>query len=165
MQNSKKKIRKEKREYKNLTNKNYNNNKIRSSSSVWNAKTGTITRALTKKALFVEKQGKEFDRKMVQKERNRYLNRSSKNYSNRIHNEKKTVSAIYLMSVVMLILGLSYASVPLYQLFCQATGFGGTTQKEDVAVLTKGNIKTKENITSSRATLQTQDINPPSAKE
>src|SRR3546814_10574630 len=26
-------------------------------------------------------------------------------------------------------LGLGYASVPLYQLFCQATGFGGTTQR------------------------------------
>jgi cytochrome c oxidase assembly protein subunit 11 len=25
-------------------------------------------------------------------------------------------------------LGLAYASVPLYRLFCQATGFGGTTQ-------------------------------------
>jgi len=72
----------------------------------------------------------------------------------------------------MLILGLSYASVPLYQLFCQATGFGGTTQKD--AVLKdfeekKGNmlksLKTKENITSSKElfdTLQTQDINPPS---
>jgi cytochrome c oxidase assembly protein subunit 11 len=26
-------------------------------------------------------------------------------------------------------LGLAYASVPLYSLFCQATGFGGTTQR------------------------------------
>ncbi len=26
-------------------------------------------------------------------------------------------------------LGLGYASVPLYRLFCQATGFGGTTQR------------------------------------
>jgi cytochrome c oxidase assembly protein subunit 11 len=26
-------------------------------------------------------------------------------------------------------LGLSFASVPLYRLFCQVTGFGGTTQK------------------------------------
>lgn len=29
--------------------------------------------------------------------------------------------------------GLAYASVPLYQLFCQVTGFGGTTQKALVA--------------------------------
>ena len=26
-------------------------------------------------------------------------------------------------------LGLGYASVPLYRLFCQVTGFGGTTQR------------------------------------
>jgi cytochrome c oxidase assembly protein subunit 11 len=29
--------------------------------------------------------------------------------------------------------GLSYASVPLYRLFCQVTGFGGTTQRADAA--------------------------------
>lgn len=31
-------------------------------------------------------------------------------------------------SVVVGMLGLSYASAPLYRMFCQATGFGGTTQ-------------------------------------
>ncbi|MBC8037566.1 MAG: cytochrome c oxidase assembly protein [Rhizobiales bacterium] len=30
-------------------------------------------------------------------------------------------------------LGLAYASVPLYALFCQATGFGGTPQRADAA--------------------------------
>ena len=30
-------------------------------------------------------------------------------------------------------LGLGYASVPLYRLFCQVTGFGGTTQRIDEA--------------------------------
>ena len=29
--------------------------------------------------------------------------------------------------------GLAYASVPLYRLFCQVTGFGGTTQRADSA--------------------------------
>ena len=29
--------------------------------------------------------------------------------------------------------GLSYASVPLYRLFCQVTGFGGTTQRAEAA--------------------------------
>ncbi len=29
--------------------------------------------------------------------------------------------------------GLAYASVPLYQAFCQATGFGGTTQRAEQA--------------------------------
>lgn len=30
-------------------------------------------------------------------------------------------------------LGLGFAAVPLYRLFCQVTGFGGTTQKADLA--------------------------------
>ena len=30
-------------------------------------------------------------------------------------------------------LGLAYASVPLYRIFCQVTGFGGTTMKADAA--------------------------------
>ena len=29
----------------------------------------------------------------------------------------------------LLMLGLAYASVPLYRMFCQATGYGGTTQR------------------------------------
>ena len=33
-------------------------------------------------------------------------------------------------------LGLAYASVPLYRLFCQVTGFGGTTQRADQAPAT-----------------------------
>ncbi|QMW22637.1 cytochrome c oxidase assembly protein [Sandaracinobacteroides saxicola] len=31
--------------------------------------------------------------------------------------------------------GLAYASVPLYRIFCQVTGFGGTTQKADASAL------------------------------
>ena len=37
---------------------------------------------------------------------------------------------IYLTSVALGVLGLSYAAVPLYQVFCQQTGYGGTTQRE-----------------------------------
>lgn len=33
-----------------------------------------------------------------------------------------------LAAVVVGMVGLAYASVPLYELFCQVTGFGGTTQ-------------------------------------
>jgi len=36
-------------------------------------------------------------------------------------------------SVAVAMVGLAYASVPLYRLFCQVTGFGGTTQRADVA--------------------------------
>lgn len=33
-----------------------------------------------------------------------------------------------LAGIVAGMIGLAYASVPLYQLFCQVTGYGGTTQ-------------------------------------
>jgi len=35
----------------------------------------------------------------------------------------------YLVILVVGMIGLSFASVPLYDLFCRVTGFGGTTQK------------------------------------
>jgi len=38
---------------------------------------------------------------------------------------------LMLLGGVAGMLGLAYASVPLYQLFCQVTGFGGTTQVAD----------------------------------
>jgi len=38
-----------------------------------------------------------------------------------------------LAAVVVGMVGLSFASVPLYRLFCQATGFGGTTQRAAAA--------------------------------
>lgn len=37
-------------------------------------------------------------------------------------------TAYYVGAVVVGMLGLSYASVPLYQMFCQATGYGGTVR-------------------------------------
>ena len=36
-------------------------------------------------------------------------------------------------AVVVAMIGLAYASVPLYRLFCQVTGFGGTTQRAERA--------------------------------
>lgn len=38
---------------------------------------------------------------------------------------------LYLASVAVLTVGLSYAAVPLYRMFCQATGYGGTTKQID----------------------------------
>ena len=38
-----------------------------------------------------------------------------------------------LAIVVLMMVGMAYASVPLYQLFCQVTGYGGTTQVTDTA--------------------------------
>jgi|TARA_A100001011_G_C14196629_1_gene793791 cytochrome c oxidase assembly protein subunit 11 len=41
---------------------------------------------------------------------------------------KKKLTPIALVSIFILMLGLSFAAVPLYDLFCRVTGFGGTTQ-------------------------------------
>ena len=41
---------------------------------------------------------------------------------------EKNLTPILLAGVFVLMLGLSYAAVPLYDLFCRVTGFGGTTQ-------------------------------------
>ena len=41
----------------------------------------------------------------------------------------KRKTAIFAALMALAMLGLGYASVPLYRLFCQVTGFGGTTQR------------------------------------
>jgi cytochrome c oxidase assembly protein subunit 11 len=42
-------------------------------------------------------------------------------------------TVVLLLSVVAGMVGLSFASVPLYRLFCAATGYGGTTQRATAA--------------------------------
>ena len=41
---------------------------------------------------------------------------------------KKKLTPIILVTIFLLMLGLSFAAVPLYELFCRVTGFAGTTQ-------------------------------------
>ncbi|MFN3462197.1 MAG: cytochrome c oxidase assembly protein [Oceanibaculum sp.] len=38
-------------------------------------------------------------------------------------------AAVIALSLAIGMLGLGYAAVPLYRIFCEATGFGGTTMK------------------------------------
>jgi cytochrome c oxidase assembly protein subunit 11 len=42
--------------------------------------------------------------------------------------ERNATIAVYFLALAVGVAGLSYAAVPLYKVFCQATGFGGTTQ-------------------------------------
>jgi len=42
--------------------------------------------------------------------------------------QKKTLTPIILAGIFFIMLGLSFAAVPLYDIFCRVTGFGGTTQ-------------------------------------
>lgn len=41
--------------------------------------------------------------------------------------------AVIAAGVALGMVGMSYAAVPLYRLFCQVTGFGGTTQRAEAA--------------------------------
>lgn len=40
-------------------------------------------------------------------------------------------TAISLIFFAVFMVGMAYAAVPLYEAFCQVTGFGGTTQRAD----------------------------------
>jgi cytochrome c oxidase assembly protein subunit 11 len=52
-------------------------------------------------------------------------------------NESKNKRVAFMATgLVMAMLGLAYASVPLYRLFCQVTGFGGTTQVAEASSTT-----------------------------
>ena len=42
-------------------------------------------------------------------------------------------TVILLLAVILFMGGLTAAAVPLYRIFCAATGYGGTTQRADVA--------------------------------
>jgi len=46
--------------------------------------------------------------------------------SARVARNRRTV--VSLVGVLLLMIGLTFASVPLYRIFCQVTGYGGTTQ-------------------------------------
>ena len=51
--------------------------------------------------------------------------------SNSAPKTSNTTMAVLCLGLVAGMVGLSYAAVPLYQIFCQVTGFGGTTQRVD----------------------------------
>lgn len=57
-----------------------------------------------------------------------------RNYaSNAMIQEKKSRKMLmYLTALVFGMVGMSYAAVPLYRRFCQATGYGGTVQRREV---------------------------------
>ena len=58
---------------------------------------------------------------------------------------KKNLTPVALVSIFLLMLALSFAAVPLYDLFCRVTGFGGTTQnaseKEIPKIIVNQNYK------------------------
>jgi cytochrome c oxidase assembly protein subunit 11 len=53
--------------------------------------------------------------------------------ASRSRSRRNGATVLLLISVVAGMVGLSFASVPLYRLFCAATGFGGATQRAETA--------------------------------
>jgi cytochrome c oxidase assembly protein subunit 11 len=52
---------------------------------------------------------------------------------------RKSGTAMSLAGIVFAMVGASFAAVPLYRIFCEATGYGGTTQRS--AAAPKGEAK------------------------
>ena len=67
-----------------------------------------------------------------------WLIKMSQTNSETIRNNKLLKKIILF---VFFMVGLSYASVPLYDLFCRVTGYGGTTQKASLAPGSQGNYR------------------------
>lgn len=76
---------------------------------------------------------------------------TAQNQNNLKAQNKKVIFIVTLVG--MLMLSLSYAAVPLYDIFCRVTGFGGTTQIASSAPGSSGhpniNIRFESNITDS----------------
>ena len=76
---------------------------------------------------------------------------TAQNQNNLKVQNKKVIFIITFVG--MLMLSLSYAAVPLYDIFCRVTGFGGTTQIASSAPGSTGhpniNIRFESNITDS----------------
>ncbi len=50
----------------------------------------------------------------------------------RLGENKSQAMLMYLVAMVAAMVGITYAAVPLYRKFCQATGYGGTIQRREV---------------------------------
>ena len=55
---------------------------------------------------------------------------------------KKRFSILIWGGVACAMVGLAFAGVPLYRIFCQVTGYGGTTQTAEAAPATTGSMGT-----------------------
>ncbi|KAM9987861.1 hypothetical protein ACTFIZ_003217 [Dictyostelium cf. discoideum] len=68
-------------------------------------------------------------------------NNNFKEEKKKILQEKNKAIGLYVLITIIGILGLSYAAVPLYRIFCRATGYGGTTRDaDDFDVIRKRNL-------------------------
>jgi cytochrome c oxidase assembly protein subunit 11 len=92
--------------------------------------TTTSSKSNANMALTAQNRSFEYYQRKQQRE-SWFWNRSSKKRQQRTMTaeERNIQVAWYMVAVVVGAIGATYASVPLYKVFCQATGFGGTTQR------------------------------------
>ncbi len=57
--------------------------------------------------------------------------------------------ALFVAAIAIIMLGLSYISVPIYQIFCQTYGIGGTVQKVNYTTLIDDKIDTNPSLNQS----------------
>lgn len=80
---------------------------------------------------------------------------SSNQTENKTANKSNSKVAVACIAFVGAMVGVSYAAVPLYQIFCQVTGYGGTTsrveQASDVILDQKIKIRFDANVASDLA--------------
>lgn len=80
-------------------------------------------------------------------------------------NEKnRTVNiALYMSSMAILMLGLTYASVPLYKMFCEATGFDGIIRKDDDEKISANVRQLSQRVDASHPSLRIHFSSTPSS--
>ncbi|XP_028406686.1 cytochrome c oxidase assembly protein COX11, mitochondrial-like [Dendronephthya gigantea] len=71
---------------------------------------------------------------------------SSRNH----YQQRNRTTATYTIALVIVVLGASYAAVPLYRIFCQASGLGGTVQQSDAGEKIKNMTTRKERLLTVR---------------
>ena len=68
------------------------------------------------------------------------MDRAFKQFERNEKNQQVNI-ALYMSSMAILMLGLTYASVPLYKMFCEATGFDGVIKKKEDQELISANVR------------------------
>lgn len=71
---------------------------------------------------------------------------------------------VYASSIIAGVLGLAYAAVPLYKVFCQATGFGGEVKRADIEKFEKMTPSTTGRLLKITFNADTSDTMPWSFK-
>ena len=98
--------------------------------------------------------------------RNLIRNRPKNNFSTMQEelNANNQRTFVYLITTTIGVVGLAYAAVPLYKVFCQATGFGGEVKRADIEKFEKMTPSTTGRLLRITFNADTSDTMPWSFK-